>query len=219
LTEPEKFKISDILYGIVIPFILVLLIFVLAVYVNPSGLVHVLGQSGAGGTIAVILTQGFAQMIVLGIPLVLGLVWNKWAGGAAGFLMGGMYYVATAGLYTGYYAGGSPAYNFYGDTSMLFYLVNAVIIGYMAGSLNGGSSNFKRMLGAGLTASIIVAVIQAYMNYNVSLKPSMDMARGLWATDLGQALLINFVPNIALGVIVPIIGKVMTWYGLQPLRH
>lgn len=219
MTEPEKFKISDILYGIVIPIILVLLIFVLAVYVNPSGAHAVLGASGAGGTIAVILTQGFAQMIVLGVPLVLGLVWNKWAGGAAGFLMGGMYYVATAGLYTGYYAGGSPAYNFYGDTSMLFYLVNAVIIGYMAGELNKGSSNFKRMLGAGLTASIIVAVIQAYMNYNVSLKPSMDMARGLWATDLGQALLINFVPNIALGVIVPIIGKVMTWYGLQPLRH
>ena len=213
--ETEKFKLKDILEGIIIPMLLILLIAVLAIYVNVTGAFHVLGE----GAIGVILTQGFAQMIVLGIPLVLGLVWNKWAGGAAGFLMGGMYYVATAGLYTGYYAGGSPAYNFYGDTSMLFYLVNAVIIGYMAGELNKGSSNFKRMLGAGLTASIIVAVIQAYMNYNVSLKPSMDMARGLWATDLGQALLINFVPNIALGVIVPIIGKVMTWYGLQPLRH
>ena len=217
--ETEKFKISDILYGIVIPLILVLLIFVLAVYVNPSGLIHVLGQSGAGGTIAVIFTQGFAQMIVLGIPLVLGLLWNKWAGGAAGFIMGGMYYIAAAGLYTGYYAGFDPAYNFYGDISMLFYLVNAVIIGYMAGSLNNRSTNFKRMLGAGLTASIIVAVIQAYMNYYISLPPSQGMAQGLWAVDLGQALLINFVPNIALGLIVPLIAKVMTWYGLQPLRH
>ena len=43
-------------------------------------------------------------MIVLGIPLVLGLLWNKWAGGAAGFIMGGIYYVASAGLYNGYYA-------------------------------------------------------------------------------------------------------------------
>ncbi len=130
--------------------------------------------SGLAGTVAVILTQGFAQMIVLGIPLVLGLLWNKWAGGAAGFIMGGMYYVATAGLYTGYYAGASPAYNFYGDISILFYLVNAVIIGYIAGSLTNGSTNFKRMLGAGLTASIIVAVIQAVMNYTISLKPSRD---------------------------------------------
>lgn len=221
--ETPKFKIADIFNGIVIPIILVLLIFVLAVYVNPSGQNHVLGEAGVGGTVAVILTQGFAQMIILGIPLVLGLLWNKWAGGAAGFIMGGMYYVASAGLYTGYYApfAASLEYsvNFYGDISLLFYLVNAVIIGYMAGSLSGGSTNFKRMLGAGLTAAITVAIIQAFMNYNVSLVPAQQMAQGLWATDLGQAILINFVPNIALGVIVPILGKVMTWYGLQPLKH
>ena len=66
-----------------------------------SGTHHILG---ATNVIAVILTSGFAQMIVLGIPLVLGLLWNKWAGGAAGFIMGGMYYVASAGLYTRYYA-------------------------------------------------------------------------------------------------------------------
>jgi hypothetical protein len=214
--EPEKFKISDILYGIIIPIILVLLIYVLAVYVNPSGPHAVFGASGTGGTIAIIFTQGFAQMIILGVPLVLGLLWNKWAGGAAGFIMGGMYYVATAGLYTGYY---QSTYNFYGDISMLFYLVNAIIIGYMAGSLNNRSTNFKRMLGAGLTAAVIVAVIQALMNYYVSLEPARNMAQQLWATDLPQALLINFVPNIALGIIVPIIGKVMTWYGLQPMRH
>ena len=43
-------------------------------------------------------------MIILGIPLVLGLLWNKWAGGAAGFIMGGLYYVASAGQYTSLYA-------------------------------------------------------------------------------------------------------------------
>jgi hypothetical protein len=217
--ETPKFKLADILFGIIIPMILVLLIYVLAVYVNPSGPNHVLGVSGLAGTVAVILTQGFAQMIVLGIPLVLGLLWNKWAGGAAGFIMGGMYYVATAGLYTGYYAGSSPAYNFYGDLSILFYLVNAVIIGYIAGSLTNGSTNFKRMLGAGLTASVIVAVIQAVMNYTISLKPSRDMAQGSWVADPVNAFIIAFVPGIALGVIVPILAKVMTWYGLQPQRH
>jgi hypothetical protein len=217
--ETQKFKITDVLYGIVIPIILVLLIYVLAVYVNPSGEKHVFGVSGLTGTIAVILSSGFAQMIVLGVPLVLGLLWNKWAGGAAGFIMGGMYYVGTAGLYTGYYAGSSPAYNFYGDISMLFYLVNAVIIGYIAGSLNNGSTNFKRMLGAGLTAAITTAIIQTYMNYNISLKPAQDMARNSWVTDPANAFIIAFVPSIALGVIVPIIGKVMTWYGLQPAKR
>ena len=92
--ETPKFKLADILFGIVIPLILVLLIYVLAVYVNVGrSSTHV---SGWANTVAVILTNGFAQMIILGIPLVLGLLWNKWAGGAAGFIMGGLYYVAQA---------------------------------------------------------------------------------------------------------------------------
>jgi hypothetical protein len=222
--ETEKFKLMDIFNGIIIPLILVLLIFVLAVYVNVSGSYHVLGASN---TIAVILTSGFAQMIVLGIPLVLGLLWNKWAGGAAGFIMGGIYYVASAGLFTGYYASYSPPQNFFGDLSMLWYLVMAVIIGYMAGALNNGSTNFKRMLGAGLTAAIITAVIQLFMNYNYSLTPARTMAHNLWLTSSGAVtagsiaygFTLAFIPSIALGVIVPILAKVMTWYGIQPMRH
>lgn len=217
--EENKFKLIDIAYGVLIPLVLALLIYVLAVYVNPSGSSHVLGTSGTLGTVAIIFTQGFASMIVLGVPLVLGLLWNKWAGGAAGFITGGLYYVASAGLYTGYFEGSKIQYNYFGDISVLFYLVNAVIIGYMAGSLNNGSTNFKRMLGAGLTASILVAIIQAYLNYTISLSPSRGMAVSNWATDPAYAFLINFVPSIALGVVIPIIAKVMTWYGLQPVRH
>ena len=99
------------------------------------------------------------------------------------------------------------------------WVVYGVIIGYMAGSLNNGSTKLFRMLGAGLTSSIIVAVLEAYFNYTISLKPSRDMAVGSWATDPVNAFIIAFVPGIALGVIVPIIAKVMTWYGLQPQRH
>ncbi len=235
--EENKFKLANIFDGIVIPIILVLLIFIFAVYINVQGQYHVLG---ATNIIAVILVSGFAQMVVLGIPLVLGLLWNKWAGGAAGFIMGGLYYVANAGLYTGYFAGlgdlGTHFYhNFFGDISMLFYLVNAVVIGYMAGALNNGSTNFKRMIVSGLSASIIVAVIQAYMNYNVSLNfTSIDgteiptsilhsapryMAVNAWATDPFLSIITNFLPSILLGIIVPILAKVMTWYGIQPMRH
>lgn len=214
----NKFKLADIFGGIIIPIILVLLIFVFAVYLNVGGTYHVLGSDNV---IAVILVSGFAQMIILGIPLVLGLLWNKWAGGAAGFVMGGLYYVASAGQYTSLYATYSQGlvnYNFFGDVSMLFYLVNAVIIGYMAGALNNGSTNFKRMLGAGLTAAMITAVIQAYMNYTVSLEPARTMTVGMWA-DPAYAIVLSFVPSIALGVIVPILAKVMTWYGIQPQKH
>ena len=212
----NKFKLADIFGGIVIPMILVVLIYVLAVYVNVGGQYHLLGQD----VIGVILTNGFAQMIVMGVPLILGLLWNKWAGGAAGFVMGGIYYVASAGQYNGLFATqGVTSYNYFGDISMIFYLVNAVIIGYMAGALNNGSTNFKRMLLAGLTAAIITAVIQAYMNVTVALELGRQMAVNQWASDPLMAIVTGFVPSIALGVIVPILAKVMTWYGIQPQRH
>ncbi len=213
----NKFKLADIFGGIIIPLILVVLIFVFAVYLNVGGQYQVLGEDNI---IAIILVSGFAQMIILGVPLVLGLLWNKWAGGAAGFIMGGLYYVANAGHYNGLFGTyGMTEYNYFGDVSMLFYLVNAVIIGYMAGALTNGSTNFKRMLFAGLTASMITAVIQAYMNYTVSLDISRQMAQDSWALDPLMAIVVNFVPSIALGVIVPILAKVMTWYGIQPQKH
>lgn len=211
----NKSILSTIIDGIVIPLILVLLIFVLAVYVNPGGAFAVLG---ADNVIAVILTSGFAEMIILGVPLVLGLLWNKWAGGAAGFIMGGMYYLASAGHYNGLF-GTMAGYNYYGDISMLFWIVYGVIIGYMAGALCNGSTNFKRMLGAGLTASIIISVIKAYLNVTVSLEPGRNMAIDQWVQDPLMAVITGFVPLIALGVIVPILAKVMTWYGLQPQKH
>ena len=215
--EENKFKLADIFAGVIIPLILFLLIYVLAVYVNVGGTHHVLG---ATNTIAVILVNGFAEMIILGIPLVLGLLWNKWAGGAAGFVMGGLYYVAQAGQYNGIYASaGVTTYNFFGDISMLYWIVYGVIIGYMAGALNNGSTNFKRMIGAGFTASVIVAVLKAYMNYTISLAPARQMAQDSWAQDPVLAIVTNFVPGIALGVIVPILAKVMTWYGIQPMKH
>ncbi len=222
--ETPKFKLSDILNGIVIPLILVLLIFVIAVYLNPGGTFHFLGTEGLGGTIAIIFTQGFPKMIVLGIPLILGLTWNKWAGGAAGFIMGGAYYIAYAGYaslsYEAYAAMlGDVHYNFFGDISMLFYLVNAIIIGYMAGALNNGSTNFKRMIGVGLTAALTTQVIQTLMDLNYSLKPARDMAQGVWTQDPAYAFILAFVPSIALGVIIPILAKVMSWYGLTARKQ
>jgi len=220
--ETPKFKLSDIFNGIIIPLILVLLIYVIAIYVNPGGNHHIFGLTGTWAALGAIFSTGFASMIVLGVPLVLGLLWNKWAGGAAGFIMGGMYYLANAGLYTGYYA---PTYNFFGDLSMLGYLVCAIIIGYMAGALNNGSTSFKRMLGAGLTAALITAVLQAYFNYTLALKPSMNMNHAAWVSTqwLGIAGFyegfIAFFPSIVLGIVIPVIAKVMTWYGLQPMRH
>jgi hypothetical protein len=214
MTEPEKFKISDILYAIVIPIIVAIIIIALPVIIGP-GVSHIVGTESP---IPFIITYGFAQMLTLAVPLILGLLWNKWAGGAAGFLVGGLYYVAYAGLFSIDYVvmpqeTGMP-WNFFRDTAVIGYIVNAILIGYMAGALNNKSTNFKRMLGAGLTASIITAVIQYILNYYVALQPARDMTVGLLAADPAQAMLIAFLPNILVGIIIPILAKVMTWYGL-----
>jgi Mg/Co/Ni transporter MgtE len=102
----------------------------------------------------------------------------------------------------------------YADPSFIGnWIVGGILIGYIAGALSGGSMNFKRMLFAGLTASITVAVIQFALNITV--------ASGAWMAqgDLGFALFTVMLPGILLGVIIPIIAKVMSWYGLQPMRH
>jgi hypothetical protein len=217
--ETERFKLSDILYGFIIPLLLALIIFVLAVYVNPSGEYSVLGGEGSiGETIGIILTQGFTKMIMLGVPLILGLIWNKWAGGAAGFIMGGIYYITTAAHATAsYMVWGVFDYNFFGDISILFYLVNGVIIGYMAGALTNGSTNIFRMIGASLTASLTVAVIGEFLAYNYSLVSWMS--QNGWADAPLYTFTLAFLPMILLGVIIPIIAKVMSWYGLTARKQ
>jgi hypothetical protein len=217
--ETEKFKLSDILYGFIIPLLLVLIIFVLAVYVNPNGTHSILGAEGSlGETIGIILTQGFTQMIILGVPLILGLAWNKWAGGAAGFIMGGMYYVASAAHNNAVmYTWEIFDMNMFGSINVLFYLVNAIIIGYMAGALNNGSSNIFRMIGASLTASLTVAVIQEYLNYNHSL--AAWMTQDGWSKAPLNAFVQAFLPAILLGIIIPIIAKVMSWYGITAKKQ
>ena len=99
--------------------------------------------------------------------------------------------------------------NLYSDPSFIGnYIVCSILLGYIGGALNNKSLSFKRMLGASLTATIAVAVIQFALN--------MTVATGAWMAqaDPGFALFTVMLPMIILGILVPIIAKVMTWYGL-----
>ena len=201
MTETGKLKLNDITWGIIIPLLVGILIIALPTFLGP-GAKHLFGEMSP---IPVILTFGLAQMVVLGIPLLLGLGWNKWAGGAAGFLMGSVFYLAYAGLFSldyNYY--GQSQWNFFRDASMLGYIVNAILIGYIAGALSKGSSSFKRMLGASLTASIITAVFQWILNATVALEP----ARNMTIADPPYSFFLMIVPQIALAIIIPIIAKI-----------
>jgi len=235
LAEPEKFKLGDILYGLVIPLLIGILIIAFPAVIRPALNTWFpdpnmwTGEAGSDWAfLTVIFTHGFAQMVVLGVPLILGLLWNKWAGGAAGFLTGTLYYVAWAGYNTqfsvqiameAYYAMGNDPNmfiqslppNLWADPSFIGnWIVGGVLIGYITGALNNKSFSFKRMLGAGLTASIAVAVIQFTLN--------MTIAAGAWMAqaDPGFTLFTVMLPAVLLGIIGPILAKVMTWYGLLP---
>jgi hypothetical protein len=209
--EPEKFKLKDIGYGLVIPIIVALLVIAFPTIIRPGAI----GIFGDQSPIPHIISFGFAQMLLFGIPIILGLIWNKWAGGAAGFLMGTFYYLSMAGYSTVTYLEYGVTVNFFKDASLIMYIVNGVIIGYISGSLSGGSTNFKRMLGAALTASIVTALLQFFVNYQFAIPENRAMTLG----DPAYAFFLVMLPNVILGILMPVIAKVMTWYGLQPLKH
>ncbi len=206
--EVEKFKLKDLSYGLVVPILVAVIVMLFPTEIGPLAT----GAFGSESPIPQILTHGFAMMLIFAIPALLGLLWNKWAGGAAGFIMGTLYYVAYAGyniinsqiLY-------SYNINLYADPAFIGnYILGGVLVGYIAGALNNKSQNFKRMIGAGMTAALTVGVMQFILNYTVSTGAYMtrnDPLYAFWTTML---------PLVILGVIAPVIAKVMTWYGLSP---
>jgi hypothetical protein len=209
LTEPEKLTLSNILWGFVIPLIIGIVIVLFPAVLRPAldSWFPPPTMESAGSPyafITVIFTHGIALMMVLGVPLFLGLVWSKWAGGAAGFVMGTLYYIAFAGYNIQYsIINYGSSLNLYADPSFIGnYIVGGILVGYIAGALNNKSMRIKRMLGAGLTATIAIGVFQFVLNYTVSF--------GAWMTraDPGFALFTTMLPMIILGIIVPFIARI-----------
>ena len=222
MTETEKFKLKDILYGLVLPVIVAVVILLFPTVIKSaldSAFPPANMMTGAEGSpyafLTVIFTHGFALMVMFAIPLLIGLIWNKWAGGATGFITGTLYYLANAGYNIQYSVinfGSSP--NLYADPAFIGdYIVCGILIGYITGALNNKSYNFKRMLGSGITAAITVGVISFVLNMTVST--AAWMARADPFTAFYQVLL----PMVILGIIAPIIAKVFTWYGISPRGH
>ena len=220
MTETEPFKLKDILYGLVIPVLVAIIILLFPTVIRsaldsafPAPTMESAGSPYA--FITVILTHGMSLMVVFAVPLIVGLIWNKWAGGAAGFIMGTLYYVAFAGyniMYT--YINYATWQNLYADPSFIgAYIVGGVIIGYVAGALNNKSYSFKRMLGAGFTAAITVGVMQFILDATVSINKSMTLI------DPFSAFYQKMLPMVILGILAPIIAKVFIWYGIMPSRH
>jgi len=215
----QPFSKKTIIYGFIVPVLVAILILLFPTVIKdafdswfPAGDMMT-GEAGSDWAfITVIFTHGLAQMVMFGIPLVMGLIWNKWAGGATGFIMGTLFYLAYAGYNIAFSMDNFGAsQNLYRDPSFIGnYILGGILIGYIAGALNDKSFNFKRMLGAGLTAGITIGVLQFILN--------MTIAFGAWMSqaDPFYAFYLVMLPNVLLGVLAPIISKVMMWYGLLP---
>lgn len=200
MTEAEKFKVSDFIYGLIVPVIVGLLIVAWKAYL-PNALLSI----DPSYTLNAILIDGFLEaLMVIAIPMFLGLLWNKWAGGAAGFLLGSLYAVYWAVQYVGY--GVDPT-----DVSLLGYIVSAILIGYVAGALSKGSFNFIRMIVAGIIAAIVGWAFYALCGLISTIPGTMESLDP-------YTIFITLTPRLVYGIIVPVIVKVFYWYGVIPRR-
>ena len=178
---------SDVIYGVIAPVLVVLLIVLISMLGSLFG--------GGFGIVRGITMEIQELVIIAAVPLLLGLVWNRWAGGASGFLLGSLYALYWAPIYDAYRGGG---------TILLGYVVSAMLIGYMAGALNRRSENFGRMLISGLVAATIGGVLL----FGVLHLSSMNVVRGV------DGFLLTVLTRTGCGAIMPVIAKVFMWYGM-----
>ncbi|MEJ2271848.1 MAG: hypothetical protein P8X91_05105 [Candidatus Bathyarchaeota archaeon] len=181
---------NDIIYGIIAPILGILLI------VGISKLDTFFG--GGFNVITGIVMQLEELLIIVSIPLLLGLVWNKWAGGASGFIMGAFYALYWADSYRSSFSG----LIFGANTILLGYVLSPILIGYMAGAMNKRSENFMRMIITGLFATTIGGILL----FGIFHLSPINVVTGI------DGFLITVLTRTACGVIIPIIAKVFMWY-------
>ena len=156
---------------------------------------YVLSFGDLSGAVYGILMELEELTVIVAVPLMLGLVWNRWAGGASGFLMGSIYALYWANSFHGIQGSG---------TVLIAYILSAMLIGYMAGALNKRSEDFRRMVISGVTATVIGGV----MLFGIFQLSPANVVTGL------DGFLLNVLPRIALGVLIPVFAKVLLWYGM-----
>ena len=197
----KQWSRSDIIYGIIAPVLVVLLI----VGISQLSSLFGGGFQGIGGMVFGITMELEELTVIVAVPLILGLVWNKWAGGASGFLMGSIYALYWADSYHSPMGG-----NFAGSgTVLLAYILSAMLIGYMAGAMNKRSENFRRMLISGVTAGTIGGILL----FGVFQLSPANVVTGI------DGLLLTVLARTACGLVLPVIAKLFMWYGVVQHKH
>jgi len=188
----KKWTKNDIIFGVILPVIAVFVI------VLVSKLQSLIG--GEPGIVLGLTMEILELVVIVGVPLALGLLWNQWAGGASGFLMGTFYALYWANSFHGISGSG---------TVLLAYVLSPMLIGYMAGALNKRSDNFKRILISGVVASTIGGIV-LFIIFQMS---SANVVTGI----VGFALTV--LARILAAVLTAIVVKVFFWYGMGTQKH
>ena len=193
----KQWSRKDIIYGVVAPVLVVLLI----VGVSQLNRLFGGGFEGLSGAVFGITMELEELLVIVVVPLLLGLVWNKWAGGASGFIMGSVYALYWADSYRSPMGGSFSGAN----TVLLAYLLSAILIGYMAGALNKQSENFRRMIISGITATTIGGILL----FGIFQLSPVNVVTGI------DGFLLTVLTRTACGAVIPIIAKVFVWYGVR----
>jgi len=183
----KKWTKNDIIFGIILP---VIAVFVIVLISKLQSLV-----GGEPGIVLGLTMEILELVVIVGVPLALGLLWNQWAGGASGFLMGTFYALYWSNSFNGMHGSG---------TVLLAYIVSPMLIGYMAGALNKRSDNFKRILISSLIASIIGGIVI----FSIFQLSSANVVTGV----LGFSLTV--LARIVAAVLTAVVVKVFFWYGM-----
>jgi hypothetical protein len=183
----KEWNRNDIIYGIIAPLLVVLLI---------VGISKLGSLFGGGFGIIFGITMEIEELVVIaGVPLVLGLIWNHWAGGASGFLLGSIYALYWANSFHGIQGSG---------TVLLAYILSAMLIGYMAGALSKHSENFIRLLISG----VVAGTIGGLMLFGVFQLSSANVVTGI------DGFLLTVLTRTACGAVMAVIANVFMWYGV-----
>lgn len=199
-SESEKLKLSDFIYGLIVPAIVGLLILAWPTVVAP-GLLAI----DPSYTLNAIFVDGFLEaLMTIAIPMLFGLLWNRWAGGISGFLLGSLYALYWSVQYVTFQV--SPT-----DISLMGYILSAMLIGYVAGALSKGSYNLIRMIVAGIIAAVVGWCF--YVAAGI-----LSPVPGTIETLDPYTTFITLTPRVVYGIIIPVIVKVFTWYNVIPRR-
>jgi hypothetical protein len=183
----KKWTKNDLIFGVILPVVVVFVIVLI------SKLQSIIG--GEPGIVIGLTMEILELVVIVGVPLALGLLWNQWAGGASGFLMGTFYALYWSSSFHGITGSG---------TILLGYILSPMLIGYMAGALNKRSDNFKRILISATVASTIGGIVM----FTIFQMSPANVVTGV------DGFALTVLARIIAAVLTAVVAKIFFWYGM-----